>query len=151
MDRTLEFSAAVRRFRKAYGASKPASELMRPIQSSQFNTAASTIVSCMHHAREVFTRCHALPAQLASIIRMHGFLLSQMDEFFSNPEEVPEDAVNFIRLAQVQMETLRASIAEKPFSVAVHRKAVIVFLQEVSFTLIFGISLLKVPRFVCSA
>lgn len=62
---------------------------------------------------------------------MYTLLLSQLDDFISNPLEVPQDAVSFVRLCQAQIETLKVSIEEKPVPLAVHRKAVVLYLREV--------------------
>lgn len=45
MDRSADLAEAVRRLRRLHGTSKPASELLKPVQRlSQFNVAAAAIV-----------------------------------------------------------------------------------------------------------
>jgi hypothetical protein len=73
-----------------------------------------------------------LPVQLGSIRRTHSLLLEEMEEFVRNPlASVSDDAVAFVRSCSTQIKMLDRAIAERPASVAAHRKAVILSLCDV--------------------
>ena len=86
---------------------------------------------------------------------MYGYLVTQLDEFMANSLTIPQDAINFIRLCAVQIETLKASIEETPVSQATHKKAVVLFLREVrSFLWVAGrcgLTVLCLSLVTCSA